>query len=89
MAAPLVCTPVVYPLNLLSLFPLFRTFSKMPLLMCSDSVLFSVLPTYFVRHLHGLGVSISRRTFDSHPPRDNIPVARELGVRLTLGRARP
>jgi len=38
MAASLVCAPVVYPLNLLSLVPFFRTISKMPLLMCSDPV---------------------------------------------------
>jgi hypothetical protein len=40
-----------YPLYLLSLLLLFRTISKIPLLMWTDSV----LSTYFVWHLHGLG----------------------------------
>jgi hypothetical protein len=54
MAASLVYAPSsisFYPLYLLSLVLLFRTISKIPLLMWTDSV----LCTYFVWHLHGLG----------------------------------
>ena len=51
MAASLACAPVVYPWYLLWLVPFFRSIPTIPLLVWS----ISILPTYFVWHLHALG----------------------------------
>jgi hypothetical protein len=52
MAASLACAPVVYPWYLLWLLPLLRSLSALPLLVWSVTI----LSTYYVWHLHGLGL---------------------------------
>lgn len=53
MAASLVCAPVIYPWYLLWLIPFFRDISITPLIVWSVTI----LSTYFVWHLHTLGLA--------------------------------
>jgi hypothetical protein len=52
MAASLLCAPVVYPWYLLWLLPFMRSVSTAPLIIWTVSV----IPTYYVWHLRGLGL---------------------------------
>jgi len=52
MAMSLACAPVVYPWYLLWLLPFLRSLSALPLIVWSVTI----LSTYFVWHLHALGL---------------------------------
>ena len=51
MAASLLCAPVVYPWYLVWLLPFLRSASQLPLIIWTVSI----IPTYYVWHLHRLG----------------------------------
>jgi alpha-1,6-mannosyltransferase len=51
MAASLLCAPVVYPWYLLWLLPFIRSTSTVPIMIWT----LSIIPTYYVWHLHLLG----------------------------------
>jgi len=51
MAASLLCAPVVYPWYLLWLLPFVRSVATLPLMIWT----ISILPTFYVWHLRGLG----------------------------------
>jgi hypothetical protein len=51
MAATLLCAPVVYPWYLLWLLPFVRSFSTVPLILWTVSI----IPTYYVWYLRTVG----------------------------------